>query len=186
MFPFLFPVTIHSRPVPLLIQYSSVIQLSHLLYLLSAVEMRTSLGAYLHIRAGLARSYGAQVPMHTGGALAHAGLPIGCACISPTELQPSIHVSSSFSHPQQCWRAQYSPSLHPHYSAQPPALLAHTSSPTRSHMCSVAPCEGPASVRSLYLSLCALQSLGTTSGCLCLLTLLSTATRALHAHSRIC
>jgi len=151
-----------------------------------AVETCASLGAYLYIRACLARSYGAQVPMHTGGALAHAGLPIGCACISPTELQPSIHVSSSFSHPQQCRRAQYSPSLHPHYSAQPPTLLAHTSSPTRSHMRSVAPCEGPASVHSLYLSLCALQSLGTTSGCLCLLALLSTAMCALHVHSRIC
>jgi len=145
-----------------------------------------SLGAYLHIRACLARSYGAQVPMRTGGALAHAVLPIGCAYISPTELQPSIHVSSSFSHLQQCRRAQYSPSLHLHYSAQPPALLAHTSSPTRSHMCSVAPCEGPASVHSLYLSLCALQSLGTTSGCLCLLVLLSTAMHTLHVHSCIC
>ena len=36
MFSFSFPVTIRSRPVPLLIQYSSVIQLSHLLYLLRA------------------------------------------------------------------------------------------------------------------------------------------------------
>ena len=153
---------------------------------MGGVETRTSLGAYPHIRAGLARSYGAQVPMHTGGALAHAGLPIGCACISPTELQPSIHVSSSFSHPQQCRRAQYSPSLHPHYSAQPPALLAHTSSPTHSHMRSVAPCESPASAHTPYLSLRTLQSLRTTSGCPCLLALLSTATRALHAHSRTC
>jgi len=150
------------------------------------VETRASLGAYPHIRAGLARSYGVQVPMRTGGALAHAGLPVRCTYISPTELQPSIHVSSSFSHPQQCRRTQYSPSLHPRYSAQPPALLAHTSSPTRSHMHSVAPCEAPTSAHSPYLSLRALQSLGTTSGCLCLLPLLSTATRALHAHSRIC
>jgi len=148
--------------------------------------MRTSLGVYLHIRACLARSYGAQVPMCTGGALAHAGLPVRCAYISPTELQPSIHVSSSFSHLQQCLRTQYPPGLHLHYSAQPPALLAHTSSPTCSHMCSVAPCEGPASVHSLYLSLCALRSLRTALGCLCLLALLSTATRALHAHSHIC
>jgi len=36
MFPFLFPVTICSRPVPLLIRYSSVTRLSHLPYLLSA------------------------------------------------------------------------------------------------------------------------------------------------------
>jgi len=151
-----------------------------------AVETRASLGVYPHIRAGLARSYGVQVPMCTGGALAHAGLPVRCAYISPTELQPSIHVSSSFSHPQQCRCAQYSPSLHPHYLAQPPTLLAHTSSPTCSHMRSVAPCEAPASPHSPYLSLHTLQSLRTTSGCLCLLALLSTATRALHAHSRIC
>jgi len=148
--------------------------------------MCVSLGAYLHIRACLARSYGVQVPMHTGGTLAHAGLPVRCTYISPTELQPSIHVSSSFSHPQQCLHTQYPPGLHLCYSAQPHALLAHTSSPTCSHMRSVAPCEGPASVHSLYLSLCALRSLGTASGCLCLLALLSTATRALHAHSRIC
>jgi len=154
--------------------------------LMRVVETRASLGVYPHIRAGLARSYGVQVPTRTGGALAHAGLPVRCAYISPTELQPSIHVSSSFSHPQQCQHAQYSPSLHPCYSAQPPALLVHTSSPTRSHMRSVAPCEAPASAHSPYLSLRALQSLGTTSGCLCLLALLSTATRALHAHSRIC
>jgi len=115
----------------------------------NVVETRTSLGAYLHIRACLARSYGAQVPMHTGGTLAHAGLPVRCAYISPTELQPSIHVLSSFSHPQQCRHAQYSPSLHLRYSAQPPALLTHTSSPTHSHMCSVAPCEGPTSVHSI-------------------------------------
>jgi len=145
----------------------------------NGVETRASLGVYLRIRAGLARSYGAQVPMHTGGALAHAGLPVRCAYISSTELQPSIHVSSSFSHPQQCRRAQYSPSLHPHYSAQPPALLAHTSSPTHSHMHSVAPCESPASAHSPYLSLRTLQSLRTTSGCPCLLALLSTATHAL-------
>jgi len=152
----------------------------------SAVETRASLGVYLRIRAGLARSYGAQVPMHTGGALAHAGLPVRCAYISSTELQPSIHVSSSFSHPQQCRRAQYSPSLHPRYSAQPPALLAHTSSPTHSHMRSVAPCESPASAHTPYLSLHTLQSLRTTSGCPCLLALLSTAMRTLHAHSRTC
>jgi len=148
--------------------------------------MHASLGAYLHIRACLARSYGVQVPMRTGGTLAHAGLPVRCTYISPTELQPSIHVSSSFSHLQQCQHTQYSPSLHLCYSAQPPALLAHTSSPTRSHMRSVAPCEGPTSVHSPYLSLRVLQSLGTTLGCLCLLTLLSTATCALHAHSHIC
>jgi len=54
----------------------------------------------------------------------------------------SIHVLSSFGHPQQCLCAQYSPSLHLHYSAQPPALLMHTSSPTCSHMHSVlAPCD---------------------------------------------
>ena len=35
MFPFLFPVTIRSHPVPLLIWYSLVIWLSHLPYLLS-------------------------------------------------------------------------------------------------------------------------------------------------------
>jgi len=151
-----------------------------------AVETRASLGVYPHIRACLARSYGVQVPMHTGGTLAHSGLPVRCAYISPTELQPSIRVSSSFSHPQQCLRAQYPPSLHPRYSAQPPTLLTRTSSPTCRHMRSVAPCEGPTSVHSLYLSLCALQSLGTASGCLCLLALLSTATCTLHAHSCIC
>ena len=74
--------------------------------LAGTVETRASLGAYPHIRAGLARSYGAQVPMHTGGALAHAGLPVRCAYISSTELQPSIHVLSSFSHLQQCLHAQ--------------------------------------------------------------------------------
>jgi len=117
--------------------------------------------------------------MRTGGALAHAGLPVRCTYISPTELRPSIHVLSSFSHPQQCQCAQYSPSLHPCYSAQPPALLMHTSSPTCSHMRSVAPCEDPTSAHCPYLSLRMLQSLGTMSGCLCLLALLSTATHAL-------
>jgi len=150
------------------------------------VETCVSLGAYLHIRACLARSYGAQVPMCTGGTLTHAGLPVRCTYISPTALQPSIHVSSSFSHLQQCQCAQYSPSLHLCYSAQPSALLVHTSSPTCSHMRSVAPWEGPTSVHSPYLSLHMLQSLGTTSGGLCLLVLLSTAMCTLHVHSCIC
>jgi len=142
----------------------------------TGVETHTSLGAYPCIRACLTRSYGAQVPMCTGGTLAHAGLPVRCTYISPTELQPSVCVLSSFSHPQQCLCAQYSPGLHLHYSAQPPTLLVRTSSPTHSHMCSVAPCEGATSVPSLYLSLCMLQSLGTALGCLQLFALLSTAT----------
>jgi len=65
-----------------------------------------------------------QVPMCTGGTLAHAGLPVRCAYISSTELWPSIHVSSSFGHLQQCPHTQCAPGLHPHYSAQPPAQLA--------------------------------------------------------------
>jgi len=128
-------------------------------------------------------SYGAQVPMRTGGTLVHAGLPIRCAYISSTELQPSIHVSSSFGHLPQCLCTQYSPGFHLRYSAQPPTQLACTSSPMCSLVCSVAPCEGPASAPSLYLSLHALQSLRTALDCLLLLALLSTATCALYVHS---
>ena len=120
-----------------------------------------------------------QVPMHTGGALVHAGLPTRCTYISPTELQSSIHISSSFGHLQQCLCAQYSPGLHPHYSAQPPTLLMHTSSPMCSLVRSVAPYEGPTSVPSLlYLSLHTLQSLRTALGCL-----LACASQHSHMHT---
>jgi len=56
-----------------------------------AVETCASLDVYLHIRAGLARSYGAQVPMRTGGALAHAGLPPSSTLLSTATRTSRAH-----------------------------------------------------------------------------------------------